>query len=85
MHHGLVIATILRGSRRSNAFYLQRVAQMRRATDGAAFYAAPDSGSGQHRNGTKDVKTPPVAPRCGSRAVRGRSRPWFRASQPSNR
>src|SRR5712692_7604566 len=49
---------------------------MRRAIDGAAFYAAPDSGSDQHRNGTQDVKTPSVVPRCGLRAVRGSFTSW---------
>jgi hypothetical protein len=55
-------STILRRSRRRNAFCLLWVAQMRRATDGAASYAAPDSGSDQHNNGTQDVNDPASGP-----------------------
>jgi len=35
---------------------------MRRATAGAAIYAAPDTGSDQRRNGTQDVNDPASGP-----------------------
>jgi hypothetical protein len=62
IHDGLVLATVVRGTRRRNAFCFQEVARIRRATDGAAFYAAPDSSSDQHGNGTQDVNDPASGP-----------------------
>ena len=50
--------TIRACSPRRKARWLQELARICCATDGAAFYAAPDSGSDQHGNGTQDVNDP---------------------------
>jgi hypothetical protein len=46
----------------TNALCLQGVARARRATDGAALSAAPDSDSDQRRTGTQDVNDPASGP-----------------------
>jgi hypothetical protein len=49
---------------------------MRRATDRAAFYAAPDSGSDQRRNGTQDVNDPVSGPATRPEAGSGSFTSW---------